>query len=182
MMTVGTKERDNFIRIHLDLLFFVGQKTKLLPKKTTLQAFIDLNSDLKFNCREALSNDENLLDEYLALNKDRLTAEELDILNDFRRKIKENFIFYKVTSTHGIFFSVDTQRFYAVKALTEPFHVFFAQYPALVATTLIPYKGQIVYDGFLQTSEEYSFAPAIISALNRVYTYAKRNDEIVAML
>lgn len=128
-MTLAETEYKEFLRTHLDLLFYVGQQKKILPRQTQFKNFLDADFKIKFNCREAFLDDDNILDEYIASNFDHLTTEQIDILVGFKKKIRSSFIIFKCLRNYAIFIDTKDNKFYAVKALSDTFDQFFDYFP-----------------------------------------------------
>ncbi len=180
-MTLTETEYKEFIRTHLDLLFYVGQQKKILPKQTKFKNFLDADFKIKFKCREALLDDDNILDEYIASNFDHFTTEQINVLVGFKKKIKSSFVIFKCLTNHAIFIDTKDNKFYAVKALSDTFDQFFDNFPVNISTTLIPYKDKIIYDGFIQSSGLY-YGRNMTQTMNDDYKEAKRNKQIVTKI
>src|ERR1700712_1568890 len=106
-MTLTDKEYKEFLKTHLDLLFYVGHKKNILSKTLTIKEFLKLDFQIKFKCRESLFEDENLIDEYIASNFDHLTADQIKVLVGFKKKIRSNFVIFKCLANNAIF--IDTK-------------------------------------------------------------------------
>ena len=180
-MSLTDKEYKEFLKTHLDLLFYVGLKKNVLPKDLSLKEFLDLDFQIKFKCRESLFEDENIIDEYIASNFDHLTTDQIKILVGFKRKISSSFIIFKCLTNYAIFIDTKDNRFYAVKALGDTFDTFFDNFPVHISTTLIPFKDKIIYDGFIQSSKVY-YGRNMTETMNEGYKKAKRNKEILTSL
>lgn len=180
-MTLTENEYKEFLKTHLDLLFYTGQKKAVLPKDINLKEFLKLDSQIKFKCRESLLGDENIIDEYIASNFDHLTTDQIKILGGFKKKIRSNFVIFKCLKNYAIFIDTKDNRFYAVKALGDPFDNFFDEFPVSISTTLIPFKDKIIYDGFIQSSGLY-FGRNMTASMNEDYKKAKRNKEVLTSL
>ena len=180
-MTLTGTEYKQFLRTHLDLLFYVGQQKNILPKQTQFKNFLDADFEIKFKCREALLNDDNILDEYIASNFDHLTTEQINILVGFKKKIKSSFVIFKYLTNYAIFIDTKDNKFYAVKALGDTFDQFFDNFPVNISTTLIPFKDKIIYDGFIQSSGVY-YGRNMTQTMNEDYKEAKRNKQIVTKI
>ena len=180
-MTLTHKACNEFLKTHLALLLFVGQKKKIVPLKTNLKKFLDLNLKIKFKCREAIFNNEDLIDEYIASNFDHLTDEQIKIVNGFKMKVKSNFVILKCLTNHAIFIDSNDNKFYAVKALTDPFDTFFHKFPVYTSTALIPFKDKIIYDGFFQSSGIY-IGPNLTKRMAEEFKIAKQNKKIIDRL
>ena len=180
-MTLTDKEYKEFLRTHLDLLFYVGHQKNILSKDLSLKKFLNLDFQIKFKCRETLFEDEDIIDEYIASNFDHLTTDQIKILVGFKKKIRSSFVIFKCLTNHAIFIDIKNNRFYAVKALGDSFDKFFDNFPVNISTTLIPYKDKIIYDGFIQLSGVY-YGRNITETMNEDYKKAKRNKEILTSL
>ncbi|CAN5804997.1 hypothetical protein BH10BAC3_BH10BAC3_30560 [soil metagenome] len=180
-MTLTPTEYKEFLRTHLDLLFYVGQQKKILPKNTDFKKFADTDLETKFKCREILLADDNIIDEYIASNFDHLTTDQIKILVGFKKKIRSSFVIFKCLTNYAIFIDTKDNRFYAVKALGDSFHNFFNNFPVNISTTLIPFKDKIIYDGFIQSSGVY-YGRNMTEAMNENYKKAKRNKQILTKI
>ena len=177
-MTLTDKEYKEFLKTHLDPLFYVGHQNNILPKDLSLKKFLNLDFQIKFKCRETLFEDEDIIDEYIALNFDHLTTDQIKILVGLKKKIKSNFVIFKCLTNYAIFIDTQDNRFYAVKALGDSLDTFFNNFPVKISTTLIPFKDKIIYDGFIQSSGVY-YGRNLTETMNEDYKKAKRNKEIL---
>ncbi len=178
-VTLDTAEYHQYISTHLGLLYFVGIREHVIPATVSFMDFLDYHSDRKFRCREAFyRNMGELLDVYIKENKGRLSAADLQILNNFRRSIQGDFVILKCLSKHAIFMDTSSSSFYAVKALADPFPVFFRTFPAMCRTTLFPYGNKIIYDGFLEPYD-ILLGPRIKRSLEDDYRKARANKAII---
>ena len=180
-MTLTNKEYKEFLKTHLDLLFYVGHKKSVLPKDVSLKKFLNLDLQIKFKCRETLFEDENIIDEYIASNFDHLTTDQIKILGGFKKKIRSSFVIFKCLTNYAIFIDTKDNSFYAVKALGDSFDTFFDNFPVNISTTLIPFKDKIIYDGFIQSSRVY-YGRNMTETMNEDYKKAKRNKEILTSI
>ncbi len=180
-MTLTETEYKEFLRTHLDLLFYVGQQKKILSKNTDFKKFVDTDLKIKFKCRESLLADDNILDEYIASNFDHLTTEQINILVGFKKKIKSTFVILKCLTNYAIFIDTKDNKFYAVKALGDTFDNFFDNFPVNISTTLLPFKDKIIYDGFIQSSGIY-YGRNMTETMNEDYKEAKRNKQILTKI
>jgi hypothetical protein len=180
-MTLTEKDYKEFLLTHLDLLFYVGRQLNIIPSNTTIEKFVKLDLNTKFECREALLSNEKLLDDYLSLNFDRLTTDQIKTLTGFKKKIKSDFVIFKCLTNNAIFIDTRDNKFYAVKALGDPFDNFFGDFPVLVSTTLLPYNERIIYDGFIQSAGVYC-GKEMTRTMNTDYQLAKKRKEILTTI
>ncbi len=180
-MTLTEKEYRQFLKIHLKLLFFVGLKKVVIPTDLSFNKFVDLDLQTKFKCRETLLKNGELLDEYVASNFDHLSNDEVKILYGFKKRITSNFIILKCLTRHAVFIDTNDNKFYAVKALSDPFYKFFDRFPVHITTTLIPFNDKIIYDGFIQSSGIH-FGGNITRTMNEEYKHAKGEKLLLTRL
>ncbi|WP_187261964.1 succinate dehydrogenase assembly factor 2 [Pontibacter beigongshangensis] len=176
-MLLPESEYKEFLELHMPLLYFVGQQTAIVSAAMDFQSFTQLDLKVKFKCREALLENDQLLDDYLSRNADRLTAEQAELLKGFKRCIKGNFIILKCLKNHAVFLGAEDNQFYAVKALGTRFHEFFGNFPVLVSANILPFKDKIIYDGFLQSNSIY-FEKEMTATMNENYKEAKKMKQI----
>ena len=181
-MTLTGTEHKQFLRTHLDLLFYVGQQKNIFPKQTQFKNFLDADFETKFKCREALLDDDNILDEYVASNFDHLTTEQINILVGFKKKIKSSFVIFKCLTNYAIFIDTKDNKFYTVKALGDIFDKFFDKFPVNISTKLIPFKGKIICDGFILAIEMNNYIKektvgkkSMRDVLRFLYNWSKEN-------
>ena len=99
----------------------------------------------------------------------------------FRNKISSSFIIFKCLTNYAIFIDTKDNKFYAVKALGDPFDTFFDNFPVNISTTIIPFKDKIIYDGFIQSSGVY-YGRNMTETMNEDYKKAKLNKKILKSL
>ena len=180
-MTLDPQDYRLYLDTHLPLLYFAGMKEKLSPAKTTFKQFLNLHYPVKFKCREALYKNKKLLDEYLQEQADQLTEEQVEILNGFKQKIRSDFILFKYLKKYAIFVDTNTNLFYAVQALGDPFDNFFTDLPVIINAAILPFKGKIIYDGFLQGGNVH-IGRNMTADVNKSYKKAKQQKEIITTL
>jgi hypothetical protein len=180
-MTLTDKEYKTFLKIHIDLLFFVGQKNKIIDIKMDYNKFVDTDFSVKLKCRDFFLNNENILEDYLTTNFDKLTTNEISVLTGFKKTITSDFIIFKCLTNNAIFIDTKDNKFYAVKALGDGFDHFFDRFPVLVQTTILPFNDQIIYDGFMKSQGIY-FGSGMKSTMNEDYKLAKTNKQILTTI
>lgn len=177
-MILTEKEYRLYLKISVYLLYFAGIDKDIIPSKTKLHEFLDLAFEVKFKCRNTLFDNIELVDEFIKLNSINLTSEDINIILNFKKAIKSKFIIFKYLKKHTIFIEINTNKFYAVKALGEPFYEFIDDIPNLVNATILPYNNQIIYDGFIQ-SEGITFGPGMRKTMIADYKEALNLNKII---
>lgn len=180
-MKLLQKDYYEYINTHLNLLFFVGYYTEILDEEKDFEDFIRMSFREKFVCRDAfLENSTKLLTEYIG-DGSEIPEEQLSILEGFRKSIHGQFVLLKCFSEHAIFKSIENGKFYAVNALNDPFDKLIANYPVILELNILPFKGKIIYDGFIKGGQ-IKIGANIKKSLIEEYKQAKKNKEIITTL
>lgn len=180
-MTLSQNDYYEYLNTHLNLLFFVGYHTGILHEDMEFKEFLKTNFQTKAICRDAfLENQKELLDEYIG-DGTEIPKEQLFILEGFRKNITGQFVLIKCLSKHAIFKSIDNGKFYAVKALSDSFDELVPDYPAVFELNILPFKGQIIYDGFIKGGN-MQIGADMKKSLNEEYIQAKKNNRIITSL
>ena len=177
MILTETEYRD-FISMHLNLIYYAGLEKEVIDPNMTFAQFLKLKLEVKTKCRDQLNKSSYLLDNFLKEYSESLTTEKIDIIHGFKQKIDGDFIILKCLKDNAIFIDTNDQKVYAVKALSDRFDTFFDFFPVYVNTTLIPYNGKIIYDGFI-TSHRVIFGKNYRFEFNEIYKKAKKKNAII---
>jgi hypothetical protein len=180
-MTLTDIEYKTFLKTHIELLFYVGQKSKIISDRLDFKEFVDTDFSIKLKCRDFFLDNKKILDDYLIANFDKLTTNEISILTGFKKTITSDFVIFKCLTRNAIFIDTKDNRFYAVKALGDGFDHFFDRFPVLVQTTILPFNDHIIYDGFMKSQGIY-FGSGMKSTMNEDYKLAKNNNQILTTI
>jgi hypothetical protein len=180
-MTLSDKEFKDYIEAHLDFLFYVGRKTKILEESVDFRAFKKLGTRIKFKCREEFLSNPGLLNNYLEQELETLETEKIKILEGFKKRISGDFVILKYLKDYAVLIDLKKSKVYLVKALGDKFQELISEIPKMVKTTILPFKDKIIYDGFL---EPYgiTIGQGIRRDLNRLYKKAKDSKELIAVI
>lgn len=181
MMTLTDIEYRTFLKTHISLLFFVGQKSKIIDVKMDFNKFVDSDFSVKLKCRDYFLDNKEILDDYLTTNFGKLTTNDISILTGFKKTITSDFVIFKCLTNNAIFIDTKDNRFYSVKGLGNGFDHFFDRFPVLVQTTILPFKNHIIYDGFMKSQGIY-FGSGIKSTMNEDYKLAKTKKQILTTI
>ena len=183
-MLLTPHDLDQFFKLHRTLMVFVNQRLKVISDNvTTTQEFAALPPQDRFNIREALNANRDLIDAFVIENPAHLAEDELDIIRSWRHLVPGRFYVFRELKNYTVFLSTDSPNIaYGVLALSQPFEELIGSYlPVLTQTVLLPFKNMIVYDG-LMSSYNISFGPGIRRSLNQNFKEAKERHGIVTML
>lgn len=148
-MILKKEDYQQYLDIHLNLMHYVGIKMNCLEGSVSLADFLNLSSQDKYPSSKAIYDNIHLVDQYIQDKSDVLSNEEISILRAFKNFRRDKFLITKFTKDHALF--MDDDFVFGVKALGDPFDSFWnkKELPVVVETALLPFKGQIIYDGIL---------------------------------
>lgn len=173
-----------FYKLMWPLQFYVNQQRGILPHVDSLEAYMACPQPDKLQVRNALYEDIGLLDAFVAENPAHLSADELAIVQSWKRFVAGDFYIVRFLKKATIFVdSKDPPHVYAVLGLTDSLEdIFYGRRPPIwIQTVLLPFKGRIVYDGLLNYYNIF-FGSGIRGRLNETYQAAKQNQRIIETL
>jgi len=183
-MNLTYEECEQFFGIQASLMHFVNRQCKISPKPvSSYKDFPLLAPEVRHKVHSAFLENPKLLEEFLEKNPDKLSPEDLEIASSWRHFVTGQFFILQDLKKHTIFLSEGTPSIaYGVLALFEPLDsVIGPNRPKMVQTTLLPYKGRIVYDG-LMASYPIHFGPGVRRATKEWLQEAKSRFGIVTSL
>ncbi|MCI0478508.1 MAG: hypothetical protein L0Y55_19885, partial [Anaerolineales bacterium] len=127
---------------------------------------------------------DDLIARFVAENPEHLTPEKLRIVASWQYRISGDFYLMRYLTKYAVFLSAQQpEHLYGVLALYDPFDVMVRgqPLPVLFKTTLLPFKGQIIYDGLLN-AYNISFGAGIRRDLNATYRRLKDMEGIIEQL
>lgn len=179
-MTLSKAEYKQFLDIHPAILHYVGVQEGLLPKKMSLARFMLSSVERKMPVRNRLYEKPEYLDRILRDNPFRWSPEKLAIVREFKHFKKDRFYVMKYLKNYAVF--LDSEYAYGVLALGNRFERLIGDnLPTLVDAVLLPFKGKIVYDGFMM-GYRVSFGGGISGSLSAEYAKAKALYGIIESL
>jgi len=177
-MKLSKQDADLYFELMWSLQFFVNRKLGLLPDVTTVSIYQEQPQEEKLKVREALYEQPALIDEYVQENPDRFSDEHLAIVRKWKDFVRGEFYIERYLKKYTVFIGDNTV--YGVlglyQGLEEMIHKSYL--PLYVRTVLLPFKGQVIYDGLLQSYSVF-FGGNIKASLKETYLRAKQRGEIV---
>jgi hypothetical protein len=178
-MRLSEQEYIQYLDIHPRLIYYVGQKKKLLPSTTSFEQFMDFPVEDKFPIRNALYDNIHLTNQYIKENDSILSEEDKDIIRDFKYFKRGTFYVVKMLKKHAHF--LGDEFVYGVTALSDPFQDLIGGVPIAVQAVLLPFRGKIIYDGILSGYPVY-FGGGMKKSIKNNYDLAKGKYGIVTTL
>jgi len=172
-----------FYKLHPALLFYANQEMKKSKDVSTLEEFMDLPLEEKVKIRNALYDNIDLIDSFIEENPFKFSTEETEIVRNWKNLIKGRFYLIRYLKKYAIFLDEsDPSHAYGVVAISNEFEEILGSYlPILLETVLLPFKGQIIYDGFM-APYRITFGGGIRRGLNDAYREAKSRYGIITSL
>ena len=170
-----------FYKLFPALLLFVNERHRI-EGVTTDDQLMSLPAERRFAIREKLYQNNYLIDEFVHSNPRQFTSEELVIVQGWKSYLKGQFYLVKQLKKHPIFLEFDQEaKAYGVLAIADLFSELVPFIPIIVETVLIPFKGQIIYDGLISSRSIYLGA-GIKRSLNNGYNEAKAKYGVITSL
>jgi hypothetical protein len=175
-----------FYKLMWPLQFYVNRKLNLLPEVDSVEAYIkDYDFEAKLPVRNALYEKTELIEAFVEENPAQLNDEELAIVSGWKNFVAGDFYIERFLKQGAIFISSSkSPQVYLVLGLTDSIEdtvQYYQKPPILVKTVLLPFKGQIIYDGLFQPYGIF-FGAGIKGDLKEIYMAAKQNQRIIDTL
>jgi hypothetical protein len=181
-MTLLPEDGKLFFELMWRVQFYVNQKRGFHKNISSMEDYANLPTEKKLKARDELWKTPELIDAYVQENPDALPPEQLEIVRKWEDFIKGSFFILRHLKKGSIFIGKD-DKVYAVHGIQDPLDEVIPSFalPQMVEAVLLPFKGQIVYDGLL-AGYRVHFGRGIRSDLNRAYTVAKHKNRIITTL
>jgi hypothetical protein len=183
-MLLPLEDVEQFFRLHRALMFYVNQRLRVIDERVASpEAYSGLSPETRFKVHQALLEHMDLIDAFADENPFHFDEADLEIIRSWKHLVSGTFYAFRYLKTHAIFLSsTEPVVAYGVVALFSPFDDVVGPYlPRMIKTTLLPFKGRIVYDG-LVSAYNVTFGAGIKRRLNDNYNEAKARDDIITSL
>ena len=180
-MTLSPPDGKLYFELMWKLQSYVNQKRGFHKNISSVEEYAKLPSEEKLKARDELWKDPKLIEAYVQENPDTLPSAELEIIRKWKGFVKGSFFIFRHLKKGSIFIKDD--QVYSVHGILDPLDEIVPSFtlPQMVETVLLPFKGQIIYDGLL-SGYRVHFGGGIRSDLNHTYTVAKHKDRIITTL
>lgn len=180
-MRVSEQDLEFFYKLHPALLLYANQELNIIDCSTT-EDVIEMPPEEKIKIRDVLYDRISLIDSFVQENPFNFSSDELDIVLGWKHLIRGTFIIFRYLKKYAIFMSNDSPpKAYGVLALTDDFSDMLGSPPIMVDAALLPFKGQVIYDGLMHTYPLY-FGSGIRRSMNDDYQEAKARFGIITSL
>lgn len=187
-MILTPAESQSFFRLWACIDAYVCSKTNVLSGSRTPEQMTEVGPADLASVRSVLRDRPELLDDFVRLNPYDLSPEELDDVRGFRHSVGGTFFVERCLKKHAIFVGTDSDNpgVFAVGGLTERIDVVLtrgtgAGSSTMIAATLLPFRGRIVWDGIISTYN-VSFGGGMRAEFRNAYLRAKERGELIVSL
>lgn len=182
-MGLSSERIERFYRIWFALLRFVNEQRQIISDFPMSGEEGELSPPDEMEVRNALWADETLLENFLAANPAGLSSSDLAIIESWRYRKAGGFSILRSLKAYTVFLSDRApQHAYGVQGLLRPIEeVTPLPLPIYTEAVLLPFEGQIIYDGILH-SYAVSLGPNIRRRLNQEYRNAQEREGIITSL
>ena len=181
-MKLPKKDIELFFKLYLSLLLYANQQLKVIKGATTPKKFEELNLEKQMEVRDALFDKPSLIDSFAAENHSKFTREELKIVSGWRHHVTGPFYLIRYLKRYAVFLDENTTKAYGVLALNDSFEeILGPELPIRLEAMLLPFKGQIIYDGLIRYYNIY-FGRGFRGDLNEDYQEAKHRHGVITSL
>jgi hypothetical protein len=182
-MRLSQDDAELFYKLNAPLLLYTNEQMDVIQGISTPDAFMELPIEEKGEIRNALYENIELIDSFVKENSFGLSPEELEIVHSWRDFVAGTFYLFRYLKNYTVFLdSGSPPKAYGVLAIHNTFDEFFGTtVPIMVQTVLLPFKGRIIYDGFM-APYNIIFGGGIRRSLDDSYREAKARFGIITSL
>jgi hypothetical protein len=180
-MRLSVEDAQEYFRLMWGLLFFVNQHTGQVQNIKSVEEFARVEADVKLSARQYFVEHPEIIDRYVKQNPHQFNQEQLRIVGSWKNFVTGSFFVERFLKKYAIF--IQENRVYGVVGLQDTIEevLYMNPLPVYVVACLLPFKGQIIYDGLLQTHRIY-FGSGIRGELKEKYLAAKQQQRIITAL
>jgi hypothetical protein len=184
VMQLSAAAFQQFARIQSSLSNFIYAQLQQAAGRPAVTPFRELPLEKQLEVRDEFVAKPEYVERFVAENPSNLSSYDLQVALGWRKPLTGDFYLLRHLKKYSIFLSATEEPVaYGVVGLTVPIEdiIHSSHLPLLVATVLLPFHGQIVYDGLLG-SKNIHFGPGIRKSLTADYNAAKERFGIVTAL
>lgn len=179
-MTLTQAESENFYKLFKSVCWYVNRHEGCFPEDEDYRTAEAINPEHMEQLFSMFFEDDDLNDSYRKDNPDSFSEEELEIIFQWQNGAKGTFIVERILKKDAMLIGTGERVYQMVGLITEPDEMVY-YLPMAISTTLIPYKGRIVYASTMREIPLY-FGSGMKKALKNIYLEARANKKIITSL
>lgn len=177
-MKLSEQDAKLFFDLMWALQYFVNQKLGIHSNIKSLEEYVECSTEEKLEVRKALYSDVKLIDSFIQENPPNFSKENLSIVGRWKNFVEGDFHIERFLKKYAVF--IQGSEVYGVLGFYQGFDelIHRSHLPLYIKTVLLPFKGNVVYDGLFQSYSIY-FGGGIKRSLKEAYMKAKQNNRII---
>ena len=165
-----------FYRAWGALLTWVNDQRNIVPRFPPPTPNHPIESSLANQVRKVVWAEDGLRERFLAEEATALGREERELVASWKHRVSDKFIVLKHLQKHSVFMSKNV---YGVLGIYTPFEVLIPHVPMFVEAVLIPFRGVIITDGFVESPPmQILFGGGARRTFNEQYSAARATSRI----
>ena len=161
---------------------YIDKKGKIKDSKT----YTDSPPEERLKARNIVFSNPEVIDQYIKLNPNKFSNDILKIIKNWKYFKKGEFLIERDLKKHSIFLFSDEKKdrdiAYGVLGVSTEISELLPNIPAFVKAILLPWKGKIIIDGFLEsTGTNIVFGGKIKKMFRKSYNDAKKRGIITSL-
>lgn len=181
-MKLSKEDANLFYRLMWALMFYTNQKYPVI-KELKEPMFKNRPPAEIIGLNEKLFSHPELIDSFADENPFSFTQEELEIIKSWKNFIKSNFLIMAYLKAYTVFLTITReQKVYGVLGLHDKIQDVIPPFvPQYVETILLPFRGKIIYCGFIHT-HNVRIGENLRRGIQEEYQKARRKFGIITSL
>jgi hypothetical protein len=181
-MTLPEEDVKLFYQLYPALLVYVNLHQNTLKLASTPEEFMAHSANERVQVRDQLYQHIGIIDSFIKDNPYGFSSQDLEIVRSWKHFIRDSFYLFRHLKKYSIFLaSSSPPKAYGVLSLSDSLKDLFPFVPVMVEAVLLPFKGQIIYDGYVRTYS-ITFGGGIRRGFNDSYNEAKAAYGIIDSL
>lgn len=181
-MRLSDEDVQLFYKLYPALLVYVNSDQNILKQASTPDELMAHPVNERVQVRDQLYQHIEIIDAFLKDNPFHFSAEELEIVRSWKYFIYDRFYLFRHLKKYSIFIDASSPpKSYGVLSISDGLKDLFPYVPVMVETVLLPFKGQIIYDGYIG-AYNISFGGGVRSGFKDSYNEAKATYGIITSL
>jgi len=181
-MLISPEEAELFFALYPSMIGFAAGRSGGIEGIRDAGTFKSAPNEAKAQARKHLLNNIQLIKDYTEENPDGFRERELGYMSDWFLFMQGDFFAVQDLKKYTVFLPADdSTKAYGVLGLTDEIAVILpSTLPLLINAVLLPWKGQIIWDG-LFTFYNISFGSGIRGSIRESYRQAKAAGIITSL-
>jgi hypothetical protein len=182
-MLLSREEAEMVCKLHGAIMEFANEQLFGSGAPGSAPAYSACSPEKRHEIGRAFLGRLDLIDVFIITNAGKFSPDELDVVSSWRHLVAERFIALRQLKKYMILLACDGSRtVYGVTGLGEPLErVIPRGLPAMIEIVLLPFRGQIVYDGIIGAFN-VTFGPGARRGFEDQYRTAKANHAVITSL